>query len=279
MTRYICFAALWVLTLEKNDLVRIEVLQEFPPKTGTELHLFLSHLKHFATGVVDGGEGVGPGGAVDGGINVRAGADSVGAVGGVGGSDIGGAGGGNIGGAGGETTTGGVARGNDRGATMGNNRGTTRGKNRGAASGNNMGAARGSTGGVARGNIKGAASGNNRGVRLLPELRPPQPTNPRRRIISCKIDEVLHRGGKTAREPFARSTMFPALISKSTIFPDQKSTAGDLKLSISDLPMLSCHYIQKGGLFTRPSPNSSPSSSAAYVRLYPITQMFLHSIG
>ncbi|KAK2983238.1 hypothetical protein RJ640_023358 [Escallonia rubra] len=42
------------------------------------------------------------------------------------------------------------------------------------------------------------------------------------------------------------------LISKSTIFPDQKSTAGDLKLSVSDLPMLSCHYIQKGGLFTRP---------------------------
>ncbi|KAK3016145.1 hypothetical protein RJ639_005447 [Escallonia herrerae] len=44
--------------------------------------------------------------------------------------------------------------------------------------------------------------------------------------------------------------MSPALISKSTIFPYQKLTAGDLKLSVSDLPMLSCHYIQKGGLFT-----------------------------
>ncbi|XVF24046.1 hypothetical protein REPUB_Repub13aG0092900 [Reevesia pubescens] len=42
------------------------------------------------------------------------------------------------------------------------------------------------------------------------------------------------------------------LISKSTIFPDQKSNLGDLKLSVSDLPMLSCHYIQKGCLFTRP---------------------------
>ncbi|KDP44821.1 hypothetical protein JCGZ_01321 [Jatropha curcas] len=42
------------------------------------------------------------------------------------------------------------------------------------------------------------------------------------------------------------------LVSKCTVFPDQKSTMGDLKLSVSDLPMLSCHYIQKGGLFTRP---------------------------
>ncbi|KAE9615010.1 hypothetical protein Lal_00048385 [Lupinus albus] len=43
------------------------------------------------------------------------------------------------------------------------------------------------------------------------------------------------------------------LVSKSTIFPHQKSTLGYLKLSVSDLPMLSCHYIQKGCLFTQPS--------------------------
>ncbi|KAE8695584.1 hypothetical protein F3Y22_tig00110704pilonHSYRG00018 [Hibiscus syriacus] len=43
------------------------------------------------------------------------------------------------------------------------------------------------------------------------------------------------------------------LVSKTMTFPDQKSNLGDLKLSISDLPMLSCHYIQKGCLFTRPS--------------------------
>ncbi|XWS56685.1 hypothetical protein CRYUN_Cryun09bG0106900 [Craigia yunnanensis] len=42
------------------------------------------------------------------------------------------------------------------------------------------------------------------------------------------------------------------LVSKSTIFPDQKSNLGDIKLSVSDLPMLSCHYIQKGCLFTLP---------------------------
>nr|VDC89833.1 unnamed protein product [Brassica oleracea] len=42
------------------------------------------------------------------------------------------------------------------------------------------------------------------------------------------------------------------LISRSRVFPDQKSTLADLKLSVSDLPMLSCHYIQKGCLFTRP---------------------------
>ncbi|KAG2309371.1 hypothetical protein Bca52824_029119 [Brassica carinata] len=42
------------------------------------------------------------------------------------------------------------------------------------------------------------------------------------------------------------------VISSSRVFPDQKSTLADLKLSVSDLPMLSCHYIQKGCLFTRP---------------------------
>uniref|UniRef100_A0A5B7BDQ4 BAHD acyltransferase DCR n=1 Tax=Davidia involucrata TaxID=16924 RepID=A0A5B7BDQ4_DAVIN len=43
-----------------------------------------------------------------------------------------------------------------------------------------------------------------------------------------------------------------SLVSKCTVFPEHKSTIGDLKLSVSDLPMLSCHYIQKGVLFTRP---------------------------
>ncbi|KAJ8535436.1 hypothetical protein K7X08_023156 [Anisodus acutangulus] len=42
------------------------------------------------------------------------------------------------------------------------------------------------------------------------------------------------------------------LVSKCSIFPSQKSCLSDLKLSVSDLPMLSTHYIQKGGLFTRP---------------------------
>ncbi|KAK4353187.1 hypothetical protein RND71_028705 [Anisodus tanguticus] len=42
------------------------------------------------------------------------------------------------------------------------------------------------------------------------------------------------------------------LHSKCTIFPSQKSCLPDLKLSVSDLPMLSVHYIQKGALFTRP---------------------------
>ncbi|XP_004490956.1 uncharacterized acetyltransferase At3g50280-like [Cicer arietinum] len=45
----------------------------------------------------------------------------------------------------------------------------------------------------------------------------------------------------------------PTLLSKCTIFPNTKSTIGNLKLSVSDLPMLSCHYIQKGCLFTQPS--------------------------
>ncbi|KAL1535428.1 BAHD acyltransferase DCR-like [Salvia divinorum] len=42
------------------------------------------------------------------------------------------------------------------------------------------------------------------------------------------------------------------IVSQCTVFPDRASTLGYLKLSVSDLPMLSCHYIQKGCLFTRP---------------------------
>ncbi|KAL4290390.1 hypothetical protein GQ457_14G025130 [Hibiscus cannabinus] len=48
------------------------------------------------------------------------------------------------------------------------------------------------------------------------------------------------------------SAMSVTLVSETMIFPDRKSSLGDLKLSVSDLPMLSCHYIQKGCLFTRP---------------------------
>ncbi|KAJ4704489.1 HXXXD-type acyl-transferase family protein [Melia azedarach] len=42
------------------------------------------------------------------------------------------------------------------------------------------------------------------------------------------------------------------VISKCTVYPDQKSTIKPLRLSVSDLPMLSCQYIQKGVLFTTP---------------------------
>ncbi|XP_010423922.1 PREDICTED: uncharacterized acetyltransferase At3g50280-like [Camelina sativa] len=41
-------------------------------------------------------------------------------------------------------------------------------------------------------------------------------------------------------------------ISKCIVHPEKKSTVSDLRLSVSDLPMLSCHYIQKGVLLTRP---------------------------
>ncbi|PSS33338.1 Transferase protein [Actinidia chinensis var. chinensis] len=43
-----------------------------------------------------------------------------------------------------------------------------------------------------------------------------------------------------------------SLVSKCTVFPETKSSLEPLKLSVSDLPMLSAHYIQKGLLFTRP---------------------------
>ncbi|KDP24482.1 hypothetical protein JCGZ_25046 [Jatropha curcas] len=42
------------------------------------------------------------------------------------------------------------------------------------------------------------------------------------------------------------------IISKCTIYPDHKSSIKTLKLSVSDLPMLSCQYIQKGVLLSYP---------------------------
>ncbi|KAK2378886.1 putative acetyltransferase [Trifolium repens] len=42
------------------------------------------------------------------------------------------------------------------------------------------------------------------------------------------------------------------IVSKCTIYPNQKSSIKPLKLSVSDLPMLSCHYIQKGILLSTP---------------------------
>ncbi|KAJ6741257.1 FAMILY REGULATORY PROTEIN putative-RELATED [Salix purpurea] len=55
------------------------------------------------------------------------------------------------------------------------------------------------------------------------------------------------------------------IVSKCTVFPDQKSILQDLKLSVSDLPMLSCHYILKGGLFTRP-PTLSMDSLISHLK-------------
>lgn len=46
-------------------------------------------------------------------------------------------------------------------------------------------------------------------------------------------------------------------VSRCTVVPDRPSALGKLKLTVSDLPMLSCHYIQKGVLFTRPTIPSS----------------------
>ncbi|KAK8651160.1 hypothetical protein V6N13_140773 [Hibiscus sabdariffa] len=42
------------------------------------------------------------------------------------------------------------------------------------------------------------------------------------------------------------------LVFKCTVVPDRKSDIKDLKLSVSDIPMLSCQYIQKGVLFPPP---------------------------
>ncbi|KAK8949888.1 hypothetical protein KSP40_PGU008384 [Platanthera guangdongensis] len=55
----------------------------------------------------------------------------------------------------------------------------------------------------------------------------------------------------TISSPSASSPV--TILSKSTVFPNQKSQPLEFKLSVSDLPMLSCHYIQKGLLFPPPT--------------------------
>ncbi|KAG8078507.1 hypothetical protein GUJ93_ZPchr0007g5963 [Zizania palustris] len=42
------------------------------------------------------------------------------------------------------------------------------------------------------------------------------------------------------------------VVSRHAVRPDGASAVGDLTLSVSDLPMLSCHYIQKGLFFAAP---------------------------
>ncbi|KAF3334112.1 BAHD acyltransferase DCR [Carex littledalei] len=49
------------------------------------------------------------------------------------------------------------------------------------------------------------------------------------------------------------SSPWVTILSKHTVFPDSPSAMTDLKLSVSDLPMLSCHYIQKGLFYPKPN--------------------------
>ncbi|CAN6471388.1 unnamed protein product [Victoria cruziana] len=48
------------------------------------------------------------------------------------------------------------------------------------------------------------------------------------------------------------STSSASLVSECTVFPENPSTSMSFKLTVSDLPMLSCQYIQKGVLLPRP---------------------------
>ncbi|GLT89462.1 hypothetical protein SLE2022_074410 [Rubroshorea leprosula] len=52
--------------------------------------------------------------------------------------------------------------------------------------------------------------------------------------------------------PTSTSSSSLNLVSKCIVYPEQSSTIRKLKLSVSDLPMLSCNYIQKGVLLTYP---------------------------
>ncbi|KAL6534364.1 hypothetical protein OROHE_013289 [Orobanche hederae] len=55
------------------------------------------------------------------------------------------------------------------------------------------------------------------------------------------------------------------IVSKCTIFPEHASTIKSMRLSVSDLPMLSCQYIQKGVLL--PSPPLSSDDLISLLKL------------
>ncbi|KAJ8443880.1 hypothetical protein Cgig2_032704 [Carnegiea gigantea] len=81
---------------------------------------------------------------------------------------------------------------------------------------------------------------------LTPQLSPPNSESNTERITQSPNKKM------TCSESSSPASSAVTVISKTTVIPAQKSAMDDLKLSVSDLPMLSCHYIQKGGLFTRP---------------------------
>ncbi|XP_073016520.1 BAHD acyltransferase DCR [Primulina eburnea] len=56
------------------------------------------------------------------------------------------------------------------------------------------------------------------------------------------------------------------IVSKQTVYPQRKSAIKSLKLSVSDLPMLSCQYIQKGVLLPTPL-----LSSASLISLFKLS--------
>ncbi|XP_028770496.1 BAHD acyltransferase DCR isoform X1 [Neltuma alba] len=82
----------------------------------------------------------------------------------------------------------------------------------------------------------------------------------------------LLENGKTKRKekmPCSSTTT----VSKCTVYPSQPSSLESLKLSVSDLPMLSCHYIQKGILLP-PPPFSFPDLLLSLKRSLSITLSF-----
>ncbi|XP_072976254.1 uncharacterized protein [Typha angustifolia] len=61
-----------------------------------------------------------------------------------------------------------------------------------------------------------------------------------------------NREGKMAPSLSSYLGSSVTVLSNCTIYPDSTSIIEDIRLSVSDLPMLSCHYIQKGLFFSRP---------------------------
>ncbi|KAK3135419.1 hypothetical protein QOZ80_5BG0418680 [Eleusine coracana subsp. coracana] len=98
-------------------------------------------------------------------------------------------------------------------------------------------------------------------IAAAPSIAPPSKMAPG----SISADAMVVDAASAIAQPNKMScTDVPAisLVSKQTVRPACPTSApvGDLKLSVSDMPMLSCHYIQKG-LFFPPPPPGVPTSS------------------
>jgi len=78
-----------------------------------------------------------------------------------------------------------------------------------------------------------------------PQQDPSSPLTAKSSLLAAR-----HSCKMTASHPPSSASI--VIISKCTVCPDQKFAMGSLRLSVSDLSMLSCHYIQKGLFFPPP---------------------------
>ncbi|XP_078427490.1 BAHD acyltransferase DCR-like [Wolffia australiana] len=75
----------------------------------------------------------------------------------------------------------------------------------------------------------------------------------RRKKMEAEFTTHVSVQGHFSGHVFSPAAALPwVLVSRTVVHPSQSSAMAELKLSVSDMPMLACNYIQKGLLFPRP---------------------------